>query len=291
MTKREIKLIAIDLDGTLLNSQHEMSTRNEKAIQSALAKGVKVIFATGKTYTAAEWIYKKLGLTSPGVFNQGTAIYSADGSLRSQLVIESRVVRQVITYAEDRGYLTGLYCGRRIVVRAAHPRIAQLTVDYHEPQPEVVGPLQNLLDTVSVNKILFFAPGDARRITALRWQLGLQLNGGGELLFSGTPDMLEVLPPKSSKGAGVKQLAKDLGISMNQVMALGDAENDLEMLEMAGWGVAMGNANDHLKGVADAVTSTNDQDGVAEAIEKYVLAEEAEVKAESVIAAVPAAGS
>lgn len=83
---------------------------------------------------------------------------------------------------------------------------------------------------------------------------------------------VQVLPLGASKGAGVEWLLNKMGYSVGQLMAMGDGENDLEMLEMAGWGVAMNNAGARLKAVADAVVSTNDEDGVAEAIESFVLA-------------------
>jgi Cof subfamily protein (haloacid dehalogenase superfamily) len=271
LTTQPIKLVAIDLDGTLLNSQHQMTERVEKTIKAAMEQGTQVVLATGKTYHAAEWLYETLKLNLPGVFIQGTAIYNSDGSLHSQQTITSQIARQIITFADDRGYLTGMYSGNRILVRKMHPRIEELTAHYHEPMPEAVGPLQNVLDSLPVNKLLVFAPHEARRITALRWHISMQINGGGRSLQTGIGDELEILPARASKGAMLKVLLKDLGVPASQVMAIGDGENDVEMLQMVGLGVAMGNAPETVKAAAKTVVASNDADGVAEALERFVL--------------------
>jgi Cof subfamily protein (haloacid dehalogenase superfamily) len=269
--KQPIQLIAVDIDGTLLNSQHLMSERVENTLKAAMAKGVKVVLATGKTYNSGEHIVQKLGLTTPGVYVQGTTIYSSAGVLQSQITLDPRIARQVITFADDRDYTVAIYSWRRILVRKLSDRIKDLASKYHEPVAEEVGPLQNVLDSVPVNKLLVVAPGDARRITALRWQLSMQIDRGARLLQAGIDDMLEILPPSASKGAGVKLLIKEMGIPAEAVLAMGDAENDIEMLGLAGLGVAVGNASQKVKDAANAVVASNDEDGVAEAVERFVL--------------------
>lgn len=266
-----IQLIAVDLDGTLLNSQHQLTERTEKALKAAIAKGVQVVLATGKTFNSGSWIVKQLNLKTPGIYSQGTVTYNSDGSIRTQQTLTPQIARQVITFGEDRGYLMAVYTSGRILVRSRNARMEELTTHYHEPMPEAVGSLQNVLDTVTINKVLAVAPGDARRTTALRWQLGMQINGSARLLQAGVADMLEVLPKNASKGTALKTLIKDMGVPAAQVMAIGDAENDVEMIQLAGIGVAMGNASAHVKESAKVVVGSNDQDGVAEAIERFVL--------------------
>jgi len=266
-----IQLIAIDLDGTLLNSQHQMTERTEKALRAACEKGVQVVLATGKTFNSGVQIVEKLNLNCPAIFMQGTVSYNGDGSLRHQITLDPRIARQVITFAEDRGFMLAIYSGRRILVRKMHRRVEELTTLYHEPLPQAVGSLQNVLDTLPVNKLLAVKPGDGRAINALRWQLKMQINGSARLVNAGIPDMLEILPSGASKGAALKTLIKDLGVPSEAVMAIGDAENDIEMIQLAGMGVAMGNANQAVKDAADVAVASNDEDGVAEAIERYVL--------------------
>jgi Cof subfamily protein (haloacid dehalogenase superfamily) len=269
--RKPIQAIAVDLDGTLLNSQHRMSDHTEKTVKAALAQGIKVIIATGKTWVAARPIIEKLGLVTPGIYVQGTAIYRPDGTLVSQQTLEPRLLRQILTFGEDRGFVMGLYAGKRILARQQHPRFDALTIAYDEPQAEFVGALQNVLDGLQVNKIIAVKEGDPRAVMGLRWHLSLQVDGKGRLLQAGVPDMLEVLPPGASKGAMLKQVLKELGISPEATLAIGDAENDVEMIQLAGVGVAMGNASAHLKELADFTVATNDNDGVAEAIERFAL--------------------
>src|SRR5262245_14595142 len=186
-----IKLIAVDLDGTLLNSQHEMTPRTEKALKAAIAGGVQVIIATGKTLQASDHLFKRLELKSPGIFVQGSVIYNSDGSIHSQKTLDPRIVRQIITFAEDRGHHLAIYSGNRILVRTLHKRMEELTTHYHEPMPEVVGPLQNILSNTPVNKLIAIYPGDGRQTQALRWQLNTQINNSARILSAGIVDEIE----------------------------------------------------------------------------------------------------
>lgn len=270
MTSTQIQLIAVDLDGTLLNSRHELTERTEKALRAAIDKGVHVVLATGKTRASATSLIARLGLTSPGIFLQGLAVYNGDGSLRHQTLLDTAVARQVITFAEDRGFTVTAYSGTTMYVRARNADTAVL-VEYGEPEPQAVGPLQNLLDKTPVNKLLALHIADRRRVAALRWQLGMQLGRAAKLTQAAIPEMLEIVPPGASKGAALKGLLKELNIPAENVLALGDAENDIEMLQLAGVGVAMANAQQMVKDAADHITASNDADGVAEAIERFVL--------------------
>lgn len=269
-SNENIKLIVLDIDGTLLNSDLELSERNERALKAALEAGVQVALATGKTASAGRKLVERLGLSTPGIYLQGTAIFEADGSIRYQQTLDPVVARQVFTYAGDRGFEFITYSSTRMMV----PHINQDVIDgimrYHEPMPEVVGPLVNLLNTVALNKIMIIGD-NAREIKALRWQLEAQFGGRCRLMQAGIPEMLEVLPPGASKGAALRVFLKNIGIEARHVMAMGDAENDIEMLQVAGLGVAIGNAGPSLKAVAKEVVASNDDDGVAEAVERFVL--------------------
>lgn len=263
-----IQLIVTDLDGTLLNSNHEIGEPTRKALREAIAKGVQVILATGKTRPSAVHIIKEFDLKTPGIYLQGLAIYDGDGNVMHQRTIEPALARQVITFAEDRGFTMLAYSGERILMRAKHPIIEHMA-KFHEPQPEFVGALQNLLDSVPINKVA--AIGDDKRINALRWQLGMQLNGSARLMQAAVPHMLEILPSGASKGNALRTLLKDLKIPVENVLAIGDGENDIEMIQAAGIGVAVGNAEQKVKDAANYVVASNDDDGVAETIERFVL--------------------
>lgn len=270
-TTRKIELIVTDLDGTLLDSKSQLSDRNVTVLKQAMEQGVRVMLATGKTYPSAKDIIARLGLTTPGIFSQGLAIYTAAGSVTHQETLDPVVARQVITFAEDRGFNVVAYAGTRILTRSLFPYAEKLHTQYHEPMPEGIGGLQNILDEMAVNKLIIMRQGEPRRIKALRWQLEKQLDGRARLLQSSLKDMLEVLPSGGSKGAAMRVVAKEMGVSLANILAIGDGENDVEMVQMAGLGVAVSNADDHLKAVADEIVASNDEDGVAEAVERFVL--------------------
>lgn len=285
---RPIRLIALDIDHTLLNMQQQLTERTERALRAAIERGVQVVLATGKSFYSAAGLIQRLGLTTPCIFVQGTTIYNPDGTLHHQQLLDPAIARQVITFAEDRGYSVALYSGTRVLMRQRDARVFDLNVRYGEPM-ETIGPLQNVLDVLPVNKLV--ATGsDAKTVTALRWQLGMQINGSARLLQAGVPYMMEILPPGASKGAMLKVLLKELGIAPEEMLAAGDAENDIEMVQMAGVGVAVGNASESLKKVADYIAASNDEDGVAEAVERFVL-EAGETASETDASTVPVGAS
>lgn len=278
MTKT-IKLIAVDLDGTLLDSESRLSERTEQVMKQAIAQGVKVVLATGKTAYSGRDIIKRLGLDTPGIYTQGLEIRYPDDSSKVLAALDADLARRFITYADERGFDVVAYNGSRLFTRKLTPQVRELSERYHDAMPEVVGPLQNLLNSMSFSKLLIMRRHDIKRINALRYQFNLQLDGKARLVQA-LGDMLEVLPPGQSKGRALKVLLKEFDIKESEVMALGDGENDIEMVKMAGIGVAMGNAHDSLKAVADHVTTTNDEDGVAAAVERFVLKLEEQPTAE-----------
>lgn len=281
--KHDIRMIVLDVDGTLLDSNHALTARTAEAIKAAIAKDIHVVLATGKTRSSTTRLIDELGIRSPGIYLQGLAIYDEDANITHQWTLDPQLARQVITFAEDRGFTMVGFSDTRILVRADDPKMKIGFSNYHELAPEVVGPLQNITNSTPMNKLI--AMGEPKAIKALRWQLSAQIGGAGRLMQAGVPWMVEILPPGGSKATALKQLLKDMKIKPENIMAVGDAENDIEMIQLAGVGVAMGQAAQDVKDAADYVTATNDADGVAEAIERYVLTaaetEIAEAKAET----------
>ena len=266
---KDIKLIAVDVDGTLLNSKAELSARSEAVIRKAMAQGVQVVLATGKTRNSTLRFIEKLSLDTPGIYLQGLAICEGDGTIRWQQTLNPSLARQVITFAEDRGFTVIAYAGMRILVKTLTDQIKDSLGKYHEPAPEAVGSLQNVLNDTPINKLMIV--GEPRAIKSLRWNLNLQVGTAGRVLQAGLSDMVEVLPPNCSKGAALRMLLRDLHMSPDHVLAIGDAENDIEMIQLAGIGVAMGHAAQQVKDAADSVVASNDEEGLAEAIERFVL--------------------
>lgn len=265
--KTPIQLIAIDLDGTLLNSQLTITPRTARAIRRAMEAGIPATIATGRPYLTSARYVRELGLTAPGVFLQGLAIHNADGSIRHEQVMEPETARRILAYAQEHRRTALAYNSGSIYARERNAMTDTL-FRYNEPVPEIVAALSDLPDRVPVSKVVFLL--DPSEIPALRADLSQIVNGTASL-FTSQAHMLECIPPGTSKGAGLARLLQDEGIDPARVLAIGDGENDIEMLQLAGISVAMGNAKDHIKAAAQHVTATNDEDGVAEAVERFAL--------------------
>ncbi|KAG2443542.1 hypothetical protein HXX76_001894 [Chlamydomonas incerta] len=270
--KLDIRLIVSDVDGTLLNSNQQLSPAVEAAVKQARTLGVLTCVATGKA--RGPWIadvLPRLQLDTPGVFMQGLLVYDAQGQVLHERRLEEDVALDCIALAAGAGVTLTAYCGDRILCAATDAHTDRLNF-YKEPPPEAVGELAAVVSGgggVPVHKMIFMADQD--RIDALRPAVEALLAGRASLTTALT-GMLEVLPLGCSKGAGLSWLLEWLDVAPGQVMALGDGENDVEMLQLAGLGVAMGNAGPKAKAAADVVLeATNDQDGVAEAIRRFVL--------------------
>ena len=269
--QRAYKVLAVDLDGTLLNSKHEISEANQKALQSAREAGIQIIIATGKTYASSQSLREQLALNTPGIYTQGLTIYDGSGKLRHQQTLDAVVARRVITFAEERGVAVVAYAQGRILARGSNPYIEELHTRWHDTKPQYVGTLQNLLETTQFNKLVLVSAGDERKIKALRWLLATQLASSARLLSAGVPHMLEILPNGASKGNALRALLKEMNVDPQDVIAVGDAENDIEMLQLAGLGIAVGNAAASLKAVANETTVSNDEDAVTQIIYKYLV--------------------
>lgn len=270
--KRNIQYIVIDLDGTLLNDEHTLSERNKEVIQKAIAQGVKIIIATGKTRAGAEPVIKALKLDTPGVFVQGLIICNADGTVRQEHKLDSEVARHIVQYAESQGFEVVAYSGNRLVCKRLDENIEHIAT-FGEPMPEAIGSLINQVNTVKMNKLIIIG-GNKRKLKAIRWQLEQQMDGKVHFTDGGVLTSLEILPKGANKGQGVKTLLRQLSVNPENVMAIGDAENDVEMLQVAGFAVAVKNASEKTKAVADEIVASNNDNGVAEAIERFVLKDE-----------------
>jgi Cof subfamily protein (haloacid dehalogenase superfamily) len=263
-----IQLVITDLDGTLLNSRGQLSAVNEQAIRQAMAKGVPVVIATGKTRYSAQKIISRLGLQTPGVFVQGLVICTAEGAVRHQLRLGMDIVEQVVPFCQGYDVDIFAYAHDRIVTLQDTPFRHKLHHLYDEPLADIIPVLSDWAEA-GVSKLLVQRDGQPFP-APLRQQLAA-LIGERATLTQALTDSVEILPLGASKGAGVARLLADLEIDPQRVMAIGDAENDVEMLQLVGLGVAMGNGVARLKAVADYVVGSNDEDGVAEAIGRFVL--------------------
>ena len=267
----EVQLIVTDVDGTLLNSDQELTTRTELAIARAASCGVPVVLATGKSRGPwAEKLIPKLPVSTPGVFIQGLLTCDADGNVIESIELDPIIAQSVIRFAERRGRTLVAFCGRRILC-AERDADADQVLAYGEPEPEAVGPMvAGVVDAeIPINKLLMFVPEEDMASTREDAELMFE---GDCTITTAVPGMLEFLPLGASKGAAVAKLLKRMGVDPANVLALGDGENDVEMLELAGTSVAMAGSSEKVAAAARGnVGLSNDEGGVADAIERYVL--------------------
>ena len=243
------KMIALDLDETVLTRNKEISTENRKWIHRAYNEGVIVAIATGRGYKAVKDIYESLGLDIPMVLANGAEIWGKSGQILKRLYIEKSDIRMLHDLAKN----------------------ANLTFWGYSDNQHV--PAKKWTEESFALNFFKFAmrSDDPQMIHHLRKKL--QDYETIKVTWSNT-DLVEISRKGVSKETGIKILCDHLGINLSEVMAIGDNMNDIELIQAAGLGVAMGNAQPEVKAVADETTDTNENDGVAKAIQKHVLVPE-----------------
>uniref|UniRef100_A0ACD5W1R2 Uncharacterized protein n=1 Tax=Avena sativa TaxID=4498 RepID=A0ACD5W1R2_AVESA len=274
----KFKYIFCDLDGTLLNSKSQVTTRNAEALKEARSRGVNIVIATGKTRPAAINALNMVDLSgrtgilsesSPGIFLQGLLVYGLEGRQIYKKSLDQEVCREAFSYSLEHKIPLVAFSQDRCFSMFEDPLIDSLHDVYHEPKAEIVSSVDQILGTAEIQKVLFIGTSEEVSST-LRpyWTNAIEERAG---IVQGQPDMLELVPPATSKGSGVKILLDHLCISPDEVMAIGDGENDIEMLQLASLGVAMANGAEKTKAVANVIGATNDEDGVAQAIYDYAF--------------------
>jgi Cof subfamily protein (haloacid dehalogenase superfamily) len=204
----------------------------------------------------------------PQIFIQGLLIRDYDEGIIYQRLLEEEILLEAIAFAEEHKLSLTAYCGDRIVCKTRDEHTDRL-IFYGEPTPEDIGPLHSHVGVLPIMKVIFM--GTEEKINAIRPAAEKTFFPGRASLTTAIGGMLEVLPSGASKGAGVQWLLERLGVDPGRCMGIGDGENDVEMLKLCGLGVAVGNAGAAARAVADVVVRSNDEDGVAEAIETFVL--------------------
>jgi Cof subfamily protein (haloacid dehalogenase superfamily) len=262
-----IRLLAIDLDETLLDKTLAVSPRARDAIGRAMAQGVTVTVATGRMYRSALPYALQLNLDVPLITYNGALIKcSLSGETLLHRPLDGQVATDVLAFFRARGWYIQSYVDDVLYVRERDE-----TALYYERRAGVTAVAigdRIFSPAVAPTKLLTIA--SPQQITEVQAALAAEF-GDRLYLARSKPDYLEITDPSANKGQALAFLAGRLGIGREQVMAIGDSPNDLDMIEYAGWGVAMGNAADHIKAAAQAVTAGNDADGAAEAIEVYIL--------------------
>lgn len=261
------KLIAIDVDDTLINDDKVVTQATQKALEQAIAQGVKVTLATGRMYASAQAIAKQTGLNVPLITYQGSLVKNLlDGHVLYERAVPADAARKIHEYCAAHGLHLQLYIDDQLYVKEDNDK----TKSYAglSKIPYIVEPdFDKLIDKPSTKMLIIDEPDFLDNLAdILRDLVGEQVH-----ITKSKPHFLEMTHKEATKGHALQHLADHFGCDISEVIAIGDSWNDREMLEVAGLGVAMGNAVPSLKEIANYVTFSNNEDGVAHVIEKFVL--------------------
>lgn len=267
------KLIAIDMDGTLLKHDKTMSEKTKEVIEKARVKGARVVLASGRPLEGLENYLEELGLTSDEDY-----VICYNGAI-VQNVKTKQVIGRTILKGQD---LIDLYAlskelGVNIHAFSKNGCVTPIMTTYSKLEGDINGISVHVINYDEIDpeeeiiKIMFV--DEPETLQKAVDQLPKEVHEKYTVVRS-APYFLEFLNKEVNKGEGVSILAEHLNVDREEVMCFGDAGNDLHMIEFAGMGVAMGNAFPEVKEVANYITKSNEEDGVAYAIEKFVLANE-----------------
>ncbi len=264
-----IRLVAFDLDGTLVGRDLTLSARVRDAVARMQAKGVAGCLVTGRMYRATLPFARELRFETPVICYQGAAIVdpATDEVLRHS-ALANDVVLDLIASAEAGRMHLQLYRNDEYYCEERN-RFSEMYAALAKAEPVVVASLREAFAYSGATKAIAIA--DAGIAQAYEARLAAEL-GARAYVTRSLPEFVEVLDPSTDKGGALRFVAGRLGIPMEAVAAVGDSWNDRPLLEAAGLRIAMGSAPPELREVAHEVVADVAHDGVAEAIERFVLA-------------------
>ena len=261
-----IKMVATDIDGTLLKWSYEYSPYVKDTIKKLQEAGIKVVLVTGRMHCAATGIAKELGIKEPIVSYQGGMIkeFSKSDRVLYRKDMDSERALEIIDWARENDIHINLYMDDVLYVERDSETIRKYTnaryIDY------TVCPFDNL-EIKNVNKILAIKYGDADTVTG--WVNYLEKKYPDLYIVKSTPYFCEISHKDARKSCAVEYLCKKWGIKKDEVLTIGDQNNDIELLKSGGIKVAMGNGTPELKECADFITDTVDNNGFVKAVNKF----------------------
>jgi Cof subfamily protein (haloacid dehalogenase superfamily) len=273
-----IGLVAIDLDGTLVNDKLQIDPRDVAAVRAASGAGVPVVIATGRMFKSSLPYAQQLGLRGPIINYQGAVVREiASGEVLYRCELTPEMQRRALEYAEPRDWHVNAYVDEKVYTARARPE-ADLYQKISMVPYEVVGPLSKWVHGNSTKMVLVDL--DPSEVPARMAELSAWMGSVAKVTRS-LDWFTEVINPEVSKARSLAMVADRLKVPRSEVMAIGDNKNDEEMIAWAGWGVAMGSAPPEVKKIARYVTGTPAEAGVAQAIERLVLSDRGRQSLES----------
>lgn len=274
-----IRLVAIDLDGTLLNSRGEVSPASQAALAEAFRRGVQIVVVTGRRARSAGRLVRQIPCPVTLMASNGALVQSNSGEVLHRSHLPAPVAREVLEVAKDyRPYAVAIF---------DRPKTGQVVMEenasregpvawYLRDDPECLSQVPDLAAALTADPLQIMFGGPPARLEPLEPLLrGSPVGSRVHLTWTKYPArnvcLLDVMAPGCSKGAALEKWSKECGVLPEEVMAIGDNFNDLEMLRFAGFPVVMGNGSAGLAREGWWVTDSNDQDGVAAALDRHVF--------------------
>ena len=261
-----IKLIATDIDGTILKPDFEFSPKLKECVRKLTQNGIKVVLVTGRMHKATTFLAKELGIDTPVVSYQGGMIKDncEKGKVHYRKDLDPQKAKEILKWAKANNIHINLYMDDILYVEEDNDTIKKYT-DARFIEYKVCN--FDDLEIKNVNKVLAIKYGDAQTVTD--WVNYLSEKYPDLYIVKSTPYFCEISHKDARKSCAVEYLCKEWGICKDEVLAIGDQNNDIELLKAGGIKVAMGNATEELKACADFVTDTVDNDGWVKAVEKF----------------------
>ena len=278
---KDIKLVALDLDGTLFDNSSHISERNLTAIRSITDKGIHVVISTGRPFEGIPFDQIKGTGINYAITANGSGIYEiSTGKCLYENAMDEELVTPILNFLLTRDIHMDAFIGGKGYTPVQCVETAQkLTVPSSIKNYIITTRtrLDNILQFIHENQLkvqkmtLNFYPAADGTLIDRETVRKFRVSNPSITTVCGGYNNLEFTRADANKGVGLRKLAEILGVNPDATMAIGDTENDLAIIEAAGIGVAMGNATDAVKAKADYVTTTNTKDGVAAAIEHFIL--------------------
>lgn len=265
------KLLVLDLDGTLTNNEKEITENTRNTLIEAQEKGVKIVLASGRPTYGIVPIAEKLELKKYGgyilSYNGGEIINWQTGEMMYENVLPDDILPYLYQCAKDNNFAIVTYKDKYVITE--HP----------DDEYVLKEAILNVMDTQKVNHFLeaidFPVPkclivGEAERLAVLEKQMYESLKDKMGV-YRSEPYFLELVPKGIDKAQSLSVLLQKIGYTREEMIAIGDGFNDKSMIEYAGLGVAMANAQEVVKQAADYITLSNEEDGVADVVKKFML--------------------
>lgn len=263
------KMICLDIDGTLLNSNHEITENVKSAINIVANENkIPVVLVSARMPKGITFLQKELEIEQPIICYSGALILDKDNKVLSKEFIDVSNLENIYKLASENNIHISLYKDNEWYIEEMDywakqeseitniiPKISDFNDLIEEWEIEGTGP-NKILCMANPNEINFLQENTT----------ATDLN-----IYPSKPTYLEIMPTNASKTSAINILQKKFNVERSEIIAMGDNYNDIDMLEYAGLGIAMGNAPDDVKKYANDITSTNNEDGVAEALKKYVI--------------------